>query len=292
MTGIPPRFRQSYAKTLIDSCPAKLRRDIVQGRRSTKAMDGGSLVDMLVFGKTDRFEVVDARYRSGPREGQPAEDWTGKDAREQADEIRARGLLPVLQVELERAQETADAINLRVSRLIADIAGDYPVTRYDQQHVEWTSQLGIECEGTPDIIVIVAMRDVVKVCTIDVKHTGFMNPKRFSRQVYDQCWDVQGAAYREGAVAFAEEELDNAFHLEHWLVCTSSIEDCLPAVARALDPIYLAVGQKRWEKAQLEWKRCLDSDTWPGYDEGPVRPSHFVVRTLEEYDATEFEEEP
>lgn len=291
----PPLFRQSHAKTLIDSCPAKLRRDLVHGRTATRAMEGGSLLDMLVFGQTDRFEVVDARYRSGEREGQPVTDWTAKEAREGRHAIRERGLLPVLECEVEAMNEKALAIKARLVQLFVEMAGGYPYTVHYQQRIEWTSALGTECEGTPDIVVLVQLRDLLKVCTVDVKHTGFLQPKRFARQVYDQAWDVQGAAYREASVAFAEQLGGHAFHLGHWLVCTSSVEDGLPAVARALEPVYLEVGKKRWEKQQLVWKRCLDSGEWPGYSEDPVQPSHFVVRSLEEYDAESFdtaEEEP
>jgi hypothetical protein len=288
-----PRFHQSQAKVLLTECPAVLKRQLTTERTQSRAMEAGSLLDMLVFGQDDRYEIVDARYRSGPREGQPATDWLGKEAKQQRDEIRARGQLPVLECEVDAMAPTAEAIRERIARLAAEMAGSYTPEVIYQPTLQWTSELGVECEGTPDVVVVVPMRDMVKVCTIDVKHTAFLQPKRFNAQVYAMGWDVQGAAYREAAARYYEAERGvYTFHLDHVILATSSTQAGLPPCARPLDPVYMEVGKRRWEKGQRMWKECLDTDSWPSYSEAPAVPSHFVVRTeLEAFESTEFPEE-
>lgn len=281
----PIRFRQSYAKTLLSDCPALLRLHMTQGRKTTRAMDAGSLLDYLVFEQDTKYEIVDARYKSGPRQGEPCTDWQGKEAQQARDEITGRGLLAVLDSEIDELQETATAIRARIVKLAAEMAGDYGHDILWQPHCEWTSALGIECEGTPDVVVLVRMRDVVKLCTIDVKHTAALQTGRFNRQVHDMGWDVQAAAYRE-AVVQCEEAHGPAFHLEHVILATSSMELDMAPVARRLSPAYMAIGEKRWRKAQVIWKECLDSDSWPGYPETDAEPSHYLVRTEIEREST------
>lgn len=281
----PIRFRQSMAKTLLAECPAVLRHEMVNGKHTTKAMDQGSLLDYLVFGQDDRYEIVDAVYRSGPREGEQCEDWTGKEARQARDEIRSRGLLPVLSVELDALQPAADAIRGRLEALhnrLCPLDASGPIVY--QPHIEWTSALGIECEGTPDAVIIVELSAMTQVWTIDVKHTAFMQQAKFERQIHQQGWDLQGAAYAEAAVAYAHQEgFQNATHIEHIIVASSAVNLGIPPPARPLEPSYLAVGARQWKKAQLLWQECLDTDTWPSYPEKPAAPPMYVVRTLEEY---------
>lgn len=286
----PPLFRQSYAKVLLTDCPALLRIQMVRERKQSRAMQKGSLLDYLVFEQSDRYEIVDARYKTGPRAGQPCTDWQGREAQEQRDRIIDDGLLPVLETEVDALSETAIAIRARIVKLADEMAGGYQREIQYQPHMTWTSDAGVACEGTPDVVVLVYMPELIKVCTIDVKHTGLLPQKRFNSQVFAMGWDVQGAAYREGSAKWAESEHGSyAFHLEHVILATSSIEAGLPPVARRLSAAYMAGGLKRWEKAQRIWQNCLASDSWPSYDEKDAEPSHFYVHTeIEAFDPSQF----
>lgn len=292
----PPLFRQSYAKVLLTDCPALLRIQMVKERKQSRAMQKGSLLDYLVFDQSDKYEIVDARYKTGPRAGQPCTDWQGREAQEQRDRILDEGLLPALETEIEALNDTAVAIQARIVKLADEMAGGHRRDILFQTHMTWTSARGVACEGTPDVVVLVHMPDLIKVCTIDVKHTGFLPKKRFNAQVFAMGWDVQGAAYREGSAKWAESEhAAYAFHLEHVILATSSLEAGLPPVARRLSPAYMAGGLKRWEKAQGIWQECLASDSWPSYEETDAEPSHFYVHTeIEAIDHTQAfpEEEP
>lgn len=284
------RFHQSYCKTLLNDCPALLKLQLGKGRKASRAMEAGSLLDYLVFEQDDRYEIVDARYKSGPRAGQQCEDWTGREAQDAREGVRASGLLPVLQCEVDELAPTALAIRMRIVALSREMAGGAVVKLTYQPRIQWTSELGVECEGTPDVVVTVHQQDIIKVCTIDVKHTAFVSPAKLKRQVYDMGWDIQGAAYREAAKAWAEAEHGGmAYHGEHVMLCSSALDIGLPPLARRLSHVYMEVGKRRWEKGQRIWRMCVESDYWPSYDENDIEPSHFHVRTLEEYDENQFD---
>lgn len=280
----PPRFRQSIAKVLLADCPELARLELMREleRKPSGAMDEGSLLDYLVFGLNDRYEVVDARYKSGPRQGEPVTDWTSKDAQEQRRAIRERGLLPVLDCEYDALLPAAQAIKARILELADEMAGGHPRSILYQPKLEWTSSLGVECEGTPDVAIAVHLRDVTKLCTIDVKHSAALRPAKMQRQVFDMGWDVQAAAYAEGVV-FCEEHMGDggraAFHMDHVILATSSLELKMRPIARRLSDAYMQIGRNRWAKAQAKWKMCLESGDWPGYSEDPIEPSHYLVRT-------------
>ncbi len=293
-----PRFRQSYAKTLLTDCPALVKKQLDNDSRNpTRAMQKGSLLDFLTFGLDDRYEVVDARYKSGPREGELATDYTCKEAREAKEDILSRGLTPALETEIDALAPTARALRARIQLMAEEMSGGraagHAYSIEYQPYMEWTGELGVECKGTPDVVVLVFMRDLIKVCTIDVKHTAFLQPAKFDRQVYSMCWDVQGMAYAEGSKAWAEAEHSTpAFHMDHYILASSSLELGLPPCARPLAPTYKEVGKRRWGKAQGLWKECLASGSWPSYQETPVEPNRYVVSTwLEAYDESTFTED-
>lgn len=282
----PVPFRQSYAKTLLNECPALLRRQLIEESQQSNAMRKGSLLDALVFNQDDRIELVTACYRSGPRKGEPAIDWQGTEARAAKERVEAGGKIPALVTELDALEADVLAIKARILELAKQAAVGYDFDLKYQQRIEWTSDLGVECAGTPDVFVIIPMREMIKTASIDVKHTAAVQPDKFARQVYAMGWDVQFGAYHEGIPRWVSAQPEHAgskfaIHQEHWILCTSSIHAGLPPCARELGPTYRSVGSARWAKAQRMWKECLDRDFWPSYDESPVEPSVYVQRVAE-----------
>jgi hypothetical protein len=284
------RFRQSYAKTLLEYCPAVLKKRIDSERKQTKAMAAGSLVDYVLFGRTDRFEVVDARYKTGARQGCPAEDWQCGEAREQADEIRSRGLLPVLECELDAAEAEAAPVRRRLDRMRDELNGDL----LEQPHMTWTSELGVECEGTPDVVLLEHVQGTAWVTVIDIKRTD-QRMSKLARQVHAMGWDVQAWAYREGVICSEMGMGHEAVYRGHIILSVDPAGETEPC-ARPLEPMYLEIGRRRWERAQTIWRQCLDTDSWPGYEEKPIAAPFYIERSETErreyYTFTEADEEP
>lgn len=290
-----PRLRQSYAKALLAGCPLLVKRELdAEKRQPTRAMQRGSLLDHLVFGHTDRYEVVDALYVSGPREGQQAEDYTSRGAREQQRDILERGLTPALQCEIDEMEPTVEAIQAKIGE-VAGLYGRDPVLHF-QPEMTWRTPLGVAARGTPDVVVVLPdVNGLVPFLTIDVKHTAAIEPKKFDSQVYAMGWDIQAAAYKEGAGWWVEETIDHdrVASLGHVIIATSPLDGGLPPVAITLSGAWLEIGLRRWEKAQKLWQRCLDTGEWPSYPDRESLPPLFVTRAeLEAYDETQFEEEP
>lgn len=294
-----PLFRQSIAKVLLTECPALVKKRLDTEREQSHAMRKGSVLDMLVFGRLDGFEVVEAFYKSGPRKGEPCIDWQGAEARAEKERIEAAGKVAVLQPELDALEETAAIISERIRALRAELAAQCGVdmgaahTMY-QPTMRWTTpELGIECRGEPDIVMLFTGGPVTRIVTVDVKHTAALARDKLHRQVYAMGWDIQGAAYKEATIIAESQHGKPVHHMGHFLLLTASIAEGLPAAAVPLSPVYMEVGARRWLKAQRIWKECLDSGSWPGYSESPVEPNQYVVRSeLEAYDESTFEEEP
>jgi hypothetical protein len=132
---------------------------------------------------------------------------------------------------------------------------------------------------------------------VDLKRTASVHPAKMQRQISAMCWEMQGAAYREGGGYFVENELGlvGLGHVApqyggHWLIAAEAegmgLVRCYP-----LDPVFSEIGHRRWLRAQQMWIRCIESGEWPAYPEDPIGPSLYATRTeLERYDFPE--EEP
>ena len=283
-------FRQSYAKVLLTESAAHLREQILNGRIATKAMERGSLFDYLVFGLDQKYEIIDARYRSGDREGEQCTDWTAKDAQLAGKDARKRGLLPVLPCEIDAAMPQAQRARVRFAQLAEkDLVFAHPKLRWR------TEGLDLAAEGEPDWVLLNPDSGVYR--TVDLKRVASVNPRRLQRQISEMCWDVQGAAYKEGARVFCREELGllgrghvSPHYGGHWLIACEDSGIGLVHVA-PLDPVFQEIGHRRWCRAQHQWNVAVSTDCWPAYPEEPIGPSLYVTRTeLERYDFPE--EEP
>jgi hypothetical protein len=266
-----PRLHQSIVKDLL-KCPAIARHRLeTERKKATKAMERGTLVDQLVFGGAN-FHTVSARLKSGPKKGELATNWQCAEAQEQAKEARARGQVPVFEHELEAAQQVAGAVRARLLEEGIELG-----QCIKQDTVQWTSRLGVECEGTPDLAYLVreglkAHSYVHKVITIDLKVGENADPEYLDDHIYNMGWDIQGAAYQE-AMAFLYPEAEGRG--AHWVLASdANPPNCITFAP--LSPAYLAIGQARWERGQHLWVACQATGVWPEYVNRPLSPSKRV----------------
>lgn len=215
------RFRQSLAKRLLATCPAIVRRELDHPPAPSEEMQFGSLVDALVFGGAEQWSVVDAS------------DWRTKAAREK------RGLLSVLAKTWAQAQVIAARIRDSV-----DLSG---TTR--MQTIEWDSQLGVACRGTPDA----HQRPIV----YDLKLVDTAHPRFLQRQAINLGWHIQAAAYRE-ALGIPREEHQH-------IIIAAERHGSGSVLLCPLAPELIDIGQREWERAQAIWAECLRTNSWPAY---------------------------
>lgn len=271
------RFHQSQAKVLLTDCPAELKHQMDRGRVATRAMDAGSLLDYLVFGQDQKYEIVDARDKNGD----VVTDWRTDAAKGAREEVAALGKLAVLQHEYDAANESATRIMVRLYELQGRSR------MFMQPTVQWQSELGVECEGTPDVVFIDTVTHpdfATLIRVVDVKRTTAINPLGLKRQIQAMCWDVQAAAYKEAATEHAYQQMEsgtvtNLIYQGHTiLACQSGGREAIRAYP--LSEVSMELGRRRWEKAQKQWQECLASDYWPDYPEDPIEPPRYAVREL------------
>ena len=243
-----PRLHQSDAKNLVMECPA-IAKAVYDGeqRAPSRAMEKGTLVDQLVFGGAN-FHVIDAA------------DYRTKKAQTERDEARESGMVPVLADEFEPARKLAGSIKSRLMMEGIDLE------QCDKQKtLQWTSAEGVECEGTPDLI--------LDCTTIDLKCGHTADPDKLEQHLYDMGWHIQGAAYQE-----AVHGGKVGGHGRHYLVCaeTKSGADCITIAP--LSPAYIELGMRAWRRAQHIWVQCWTTNEWPEYTSRPLMPPSYVLQ--------------
>jgi hypothetical protein len=249
------RFHQSYAKTLLTGCPAELQWQLEEEARTpSRAMESGSLVDQLLLGGS-QFHTVSAN------------DWRTKAAKEQRDKARERGFIPVLAKDLGALETTAGRVRSRLLEHGIDLS-----QTMNQQTLAWTTE-GVDCEGTPDIILHAPTRHVI--VTADLKVGEKCSPGDLDRQVYDMCWDVQGAAYGEAALSLLTAESEGMRH-EHWIIRAQDKGPWCVTIC-PLSEAYLELGRRRLRRARAIWRRCLDTGDWPEYESRLLIPPAWAL---------------
>lgn len=258
MEKLRERFRQSYAKTLLNGCPGQLRKDIDTGRVASRVMNLGTVIDQMVFGNR-AYHTVSAVYKSGPRKGQPVESWT-PDAKAEKDAAEERGNVAVLEKDVERMERAAGFVRSELMMRGINLASHDVRT---QQKIEWVGADGILCAGTPDIIAFEADT------TIDLKFGEECNPHRVRGMVWDMCWDIQGAAYLEAIGA------RNGTHC-----IARASDDCFVMVT--LSPLSLSIGRERLAEARALWQRCSEANHWPWWEDATIDPPDYKLRQWQE----------
>lgn len=176
-----------------------------------------------------------------------AADWRTNAAKEKRDEAYANGLTPILAKH-----------NVAVTRMV-DAAKAY---------VERTELKGIFQDGEPEQVIVWqedglwfrAMMDWLKTdrsIIIDYKTTEDASPDTFSRQISRMQYDFQRSFYLRGmrALGYDPEFLFLAQE-------TGGAHECtLHGVSPALE----AYADFQVERAIQLWRKCLESDEWPGY---------------------------
>jgi hypothetical protein len=261
MAGSIPRFHQSMAKVLITQCPAALKWQLENGRVPSRQMEKGTLVDQLVFGGLNAH-VIQATLSSGKRKGERATNYQCPAAKDEADEARARGQVPVFEHELEEAKQHAEHIRAALH----DFGVDLEQCERQVTH-QWVSPEGVLCEGTPDL------RDVpkVKVVTFDLKVGYTANPDIWDRKLDTDGCDLQAAAYEEQA-QFQYPGLPT----EHYIIAAETEAWC-PVSIMPVSESYMEIGRKKWARAKRIWLDCWERDEWPGYRPRPLSPPNYVV---------------
>ena len=246
-------------------CPAQYKYDRDHPAPPKREFDLGHAAHKLILGEGEEIGVTEW------------DDWRTKAAREQRDNIRATGAVPLLSHEGEQVQAMADAIRRH------PLAGPLftPGNGIAERSIYWTDPAtGVRCRVRPDWLVI--RPDVTLI--VDVKTAADASPDGFSKSIESYSYHQQGAFYIDGvqAAGLAPEGARFLF------VAQSKKAPYLITVGELRDQDQ-DIGRARNEKALRIYADCLANDTWPDWT-GPVTeipqigmPSWATLRQAEEY---------
>lgn len=202
------------------------------------AMIRGQLIEALLFQKgLDRIVEIDAK------------DYKTAAAKDSKALALASNRIPVLKHQLEEWQES-----VKHSRHV--LKQDYGITFEGcrtQLKVEWEYE-GVKCKGKFDCV------DDEKGIIYELKSTENAHPRFRERNITNTGQHIQALAYLEGATLKLKSTRPWQFK---WLFCEPDPPYAV-TVARPSEGM-LELGHLDWYRAQRLWKRCIESNVWPGY---------------------------
>lgn len=270
--NLRPRLSQSMAALLLNECAAVAydAHPKLGGHppAPTREMEMGSLLHGLVL--EDRvppeYEVVRVGWVVGKKDkrqavplGTPdcepgdALDYRPDAAQEARDAIRVAGRVPILTRELQEAQETAKRV-----REAVDVATGGAISHSEAELVALWEEEGVACKARLDLVT----RSSRWVCW-DLKFVRSAHPQRWGRGMVAAGYDIQQAAYRS-ALETIYPELQGRVHFQFVLV---QLEPLLLVTLPTLAGSTIEHGEKRWKRALKMWKRCLETNDWPEFDD-------------------------
>lgn len=236
----------SGAKRILD-LPAKFAYERDNGRPPKAAFDFGHAAHKLLLGVGNELEVVDA------------EDWRSKDARDQRDQARVNGKVPILQADFERAMDLVKAT------LAHPLAGAILSEGEPEQSMYWIDNAtGITCRARADWL-----RDNA---VVDVKTCADASPEGFAKACANFRYNMQADWYSEGVQVVTGEDERRPFIF----IAIEKEPPHLVAVYQ-LDESALALGAQDNHDARRAYAEHESAGEWPGY------PEHVETLTLPRY---------
>ena len=236
-----PSLSQSTAAILVNRSPlhAWQQHPRLGGtRRSSGAMDTGTLIHSLVLGKGgEKVCVIDV------------DSFRTKAAKEERDAALAEGKVVMKAAEYAEAEGVATAIIERLASYGINLdAGEQEVK------VEWREG-DVLCRGMLDAL------DVGERTIYDLKTSRSADLHTCQTHILKYGYDIQGAAYRS-AVGKLYPELVGRLK---FVLLFAELEPPYAVTSLELDPAFRALGESKWQRAVATWAECLRLGQWPGY---------------------------
>ncbi|MDR3036164.1 MAG: PD-(D/E)XK nuclease-like domain-containing protein [Kitasatospora sp.] len=261
----PTTISSSGLRALLPpGCPAQYRYDRDNPAAPKREFDFGHAAHKVVLGEGDEIVVTEH------------DDWRSKAAREERDEIRAGGAVPLLAHEGEQVDAMAAAIRQHplAGPLFKPGAGRAELSIY------WTDPAtGIRCRIRPDWLV---ERPGLTVA-VDYKTTRDASPDAVSKAINDHGYHQQDALYTDGIWAALQPD-----DVRFLFVFQSKTAPYLITV-REIDQQARDIGRAKNERALRIYADCQRTGIWPDWT-GPTTDIPFItlptwaaIRDTEEY---------
>lgn len=250
VAGETPRLHQSLAAVMVNKSPLHawykaFREKQEEGEEEyNERMTLGTICHSLILGGKD-IECIEA------------DSWRTLSAKVARAEAIKAGKLPILKASLENAQQTVNALMVRMK---ADgLAFDDGLF---EQTALWVAPNGVECEGRLDWVKLGKLEATI----IDFKFTTVeADKKKCERRFIELGYDIQETAYRQAIERIYPKYAGRVKTL--YVFC----EVKRPNAVRIM-PVggtMRASGAMRWGQACEAWQRCLEKygteNPWPSF---------------------------
>jgi len=243
-----PSLSSSVARILLDGSPrhawtAHPRLNPVQDNDDGSArLDLGSVAHKLVLGKGSDIAVL------------TFDSFRTKEAQGLRDAARAAGRIPILKADYDRACDMADALTDQMRHIEGF---ETAFTEGDSEAVAiWEDGHGTFCRCMMDRL------DLKRARLFDYKTVaGSAHPQAVGRRLFDMGYEVQAAFYERGLY---ELQAVPDGRLQFFFVAQEIDPPYLATVVQ-LDEAAMMIGRKKVAAAIELWRRCVESNNWPGY---------------------------
>jgi hypothetical protein len=202
-----------------------------------KKFDPGQVAHGLFLEGIDKAVVLDF------------DDWRKKEAKEQRDQARADGKIPLLTHQYETVEAMVQAAKVALNE--SELAGIFDDGDAEMTYV-WK-------EGPVWCRVLVDKISKSREFILDYKTTGTSaNPEDFIRQILNHGYDIQAVFYSLGVMAIEKVTPKFIFLVQ---------EDQPPYLCSfiALSPAFMEMANQKVIRGMDLWRTCMATGEWPGY---------------------------
>jgi len=216
----------------------------------TSSTEWGTLIDALLLGGELGIAVTPDTYEAADGTMKPW-NWNAKVC--QKWELENKGRIIVKPATLEKAEIAVKRI--KENAVIASLLSDADFQVWVEADYRHSDKITIPVKGLIDIV------PAVSDALADLKTTQSAEPRQYGRTIFNFRYHVQAALYLDLWNAATKEKRNSFLH-----VIQESSEP-YEIGRRMLDNNWLQLGRAQYRAALELYGRCLETNTWPSYDD-------------------------
>jgi len=256
----------SIAHTIVSQSPrhAFLQHPRLGGKRRkvTRGMDFGSVCHAITLGVGKEYAVLP----ENPKTKKPYEDFKTSAAKAYKKDSEEKGLIAILQKQVDAANALVKAIQPDFERLGIVLSGRSEVVAVWDEPTA-SGEL-VRCRCSMDHLILAEGK------IYDLKFVHSSHPRACQSHVFSFGGDIQAMAY-ESAVTKAVPELVGRVQFVFVFIEV----DTAIVTPISLDGTMRELGSSRWRRGVNRWAECRAKNYWPGYVEGltSVSAPHYAL---------------
>lgn len=241
-----PSLSRSTIKELLFDCPyrAWLNHPRLnpnwKSEEKVEKFDIGIAAHQILLEGIDKVKVI------------AFDDWRKKEAKEQRDQTREQGLIPLLPKQYEAILEIVQVANKQLNECKLKI-GSLRKWGKSEQSIIWQEDNGIWCRCRPDWL-----SNDGKIC-IDYKSTSMSaNPNLFIRNIIAQGLDIQNLFYKKGIKATTGIS-------PHFIFLVQETSHPYLCSLISISSEFEVMAKSKIDYGIFLWEKCLRANNWPAY---------------------------